>query len=313
MFESQLKSGISVVIPVYNSAQILPELVERIAAVLPGLSGKFEVLLVNDGSRDESWRIIENLAGKYEWLRGLCLMRNYGQHNALLAGVRAASFDVTVTMDDDLQQLPEEILKLVSALDHGFDLVYGKRSKLVHGHVRDGVASMVKIAMVAVLGLKSAKMISPFRAFRTECRNAFEGFESPFLSIDVLLSWSTQKISFVDVQHSKRFSGKSGYNFFRLANYAIDVIVGFSSWPLRIASIVGFLFSFFGLLSLVYTLICFFLFGATVSGFPFLASIISIFAGFQLASLGVIGEYLATMHFRLMDKPTYSIMKSTKQ
>ena len=125
----------SVVIPVYNSQASLPALVERLAAVLPAVTDRFEVILVNDGSRDDSWDGIGQAARKHAWVRGINLMRNYGQHNALLAGIRAARFAVVVTMDDDLQHPPEEIPRLLEALGHGQDLVYGVPASAEHGSV----------------------------------------------------------------------------------------------------------------------------------------------------------------------------------
>jgi len=110
---------------VYNSAEILPTLLDRLAAVLPQAAASYEVILVNDGSRDHSWARIQELAARYSFVRGFELMRNFGQHNALLAGVRAARFDVVVTMDDDLQHPPEEIGKLLTALTADKDVVYG--------------------------------------------------------------------------------------------------------------------------------------------------------------------------------------------
>jgi undecaprenyl-phosphate 4-deoxy-4-formamido-L-arabinose transferase len=125
------ETGVSVVIPVYNSEEILPTLLERLAAVLPQVATSYEVILVNDGSRDNSWTSIQELAVRYPFVRGFELMRNFGQHNALLAGVRAARFDVVVTMDDDLQHPPEEIGKLLSALTADKDVVYGVVSHVV--------------------------------------------------------------------------------------------------------------------------------------------------------------------------------------
>ena len=119
------RPSISVVVPVYNSELTLPELVKRLQPVLAGLAREYELLLVNDGSRDQSWQVIQRIAAEHGWVRGINLMRNYGQHNALLCGIRAARFDTLVTMDDDLQHPPEEIHKLLAKLQEGFEMVYG--------------------------------------------------------------------------------------------------------------------------------------------------------------------------------------------
>ncbi len=141
--------GLSVVIPVYNSQSTLAILLERLEAVLPGLAPHFELLLVNDGSRDASWEEITRLSARYPWLRGLCLMRNFGQHNALLCGIRAARYPVIVTLDDDLQTPPEEIPALLAKLAEGFDVVYGTPRQEQHGLWRD-LASQRNQAGLAV-------------------------------------------------------------------------------------------------------------------------------------------------------------------
>jgi glycosyltransferase involved in cell wall biosynthesis len=143
--------SISVVVPVYNSEGTLGPLVERLREVLNGLGDTCEVVLVNDGSRDQSWDRILKLVESYPWVRGINLMRNYGQHNALLAGIRQANFEVVITMDDDLQNPPEEIPKLVAKLEEGYDVVFGKPDKEQHGFFRN-MASQVKSTSMETYG-----------------------------------------------------------------------------------------------------------------------------------------------------------------
>jgi undecaprenyl-phosphate 4-deoxy-4-formamido-L-arabinose transferase len=313
MLGIQLKSGISVVIPVYNSALILPELVERLAAVLPGLKGEFEVILVNDGSRDESWNVIEDLSGKYELVRGLCLMRNYGQHNAVLAGIREAKYDLIITLDDDLQHPPEQIPKLFHNLNVNIDVLYGVPEKEPHGRLRAIASRLTKLSLRHALGAEAARNVSAFRIFRTKLRSGFNEFHSPFVSIDVLLTWSTRRFSAVVVQHQPRSRGSSNYNFFRLLQHAATLMTGFSVWPLQMASLLGFTITIFGLVVFLYVVTNYFLNGSSVAGFPFLASIIAIFSGAQMFALGIMGEYLARMHFRLLDRPAYVVAEDTKK
>jgi undecaprenyl-phosphate 4-deoxy-4-formamido-L-arabinose transferase len=136
--------GISVVVPVYNSQETLAALIDQLDRVLTNLEGNFEAILVNDGSRDNSWAVISDLAKQFDWINGINLMRNYGQHNALLCGIRAARYDVTVTIDDDLQHPPSEIPKLLVELDRGYDVVYGTPATEQHGLWRD-IASKVTL------------------------------------------------------------------------------------------------------------------------------------------------------------------------
>ncbi|HVN14870.1 MAG TPA: glycosyltransferase family 2 protein, partial [Anaerolineales bacterium] len=164
---------ISVVVPVYHGERFVEPLVERLALVLPTFAEAYEVILVNDGSPDSSWSAIERMAKKYPWVRGINLMRNYGQHNASLCGLRAARYEVTITMDQDLQHPPEEILHLLARLDDGFDVVYGAPYKLPRGWVRNVLTAGIKDLLARVMGVPSVRNISSFRAFRTDLRKAF--------------------------------------------------------------------------------------------------------------------------------------------
>jgi glycosyltransferase involved in cell wall biosynthesis len=301
--------SISVVVPVYNSEGTLGELTHLLQTVLPSCASAFEVILVNDGSHDHSWQVIGHLVQEYPFVRGLNLMRNYGQHNALLAGIRAAKYDVIVTIDDDLQNPPEEIPKLVKKLTEGYDVVYGAPEQERHGLWRDLSSQITKLALQASMGIETARKVSAFRVLRTQLRDAFADYRSPFLSIDVLLTWGTTRFASVTVKHSPRTVGISNYTFAKLTRHAINMITGFSTLPLQLASLIGFGFTLFGLGVLVYVLGRYILQGSPVPGFPFLASMIAIFSGAQLFALGIIGEYLARMHFRMMERPTYTIQE----
>jgi glycosyltransferase involved in cell wall biosynthesis len=300
-------AGVSAVVPVYNSALTLQPLLCRLQVVLASLDLPYEVILVNDGSIDTSWTRIEALVEEFPGLRGINLMRNYGQHNALLCGIREARFDVIVTLDDDLQNPPEEIPRLLEALDQGFDVVYGSPRREQHGLWRNLASRVTKLALQTSMGADTARNISAFRAFRTPLREAFAGYRSPSVSIDVLLTWGTTRFAAVPVRRDPRREGVSNYSFRTLVTHAFSMMTGFSTLPLQIASLLGFAFTLFGIGVLLYVIGSYFLQGSSVAGFPFLASIIAIFSGTQLFALGVIGEYLARMHFRAMERPPYAV------
>ena len=310
----QLPRGVSVVIPVHGTGEALAELVGRVASVLGGApERRWEVILINDGSPETCWLQIQNLARRHAGVRGIDLMRNYGQHNALLCGLRAALFDTTVTMDDDLQHPPEEIPRLVSKREEGWDVVYGTPARQRQPFWRRLASMLIRVALAGSIGARRAKWVSAFRAVRTECRQAFSDFRGPFVSLDVLLSWATDRVTTVEVRHEARKSGTSGYSFWKLASHAADMMTGFSAWPLRVASVVGFGFTLFGLGVLAYVIGRYLAAGGSVPGFPFLASIIAIFSGAQLFALGIIGEYLARMHFRSMERPVYVVRQTTPE
>ncbi len=281
---------ISIIIPVYRSAEILPKLYQRLVGVFEKQGKTFEIIFVEDCGGDESWAQIGNLAHKDGRVRGFKLARNFGQHNALLCGIRQAKGDVIVTMDDDLQNPPEEIPRLLAKLDEGFDVVYGAPEKERHGLLRDLASQITKLVLQGAMGAQNARKISAFRAFRAKVRNGFTNYGSPFVNIDVLLTWGAHRFSALTVKHEKRAVGKSGYSLGKLIAHAINMMTGFSTMPLQIASFMGFLFSLFGLGILIYILTRYWLYGTSVPGFAFLASAIAIFSGAQLFALGIIGE-----------------------
>jgi glycosyltransferase involved in cell wall biosynthesis len=305
-----MRDGISIVVPVYNSEASLPLLVERLQRVLPALAAEFEIILVNDGSWDRSWEVIRELAVLYPTVHGIRMLRNFGQHNALLAGIRAARYAITITMDDDLQHQPEEIPKLLPKFAEGWDVVYGTPTTLPHGIFRNFLSRFTKGTLGFAMRIDTLVDISAFRAFRTELRRAFHSYSSPEVIIDVLLSWGTSRFTSVKCEHLPRTIGRSNYTLPKLFNSAMFILTGYSTAPLRLASSVGFLFTLFGVGLLTYVLGRYFTTGGSVPGFPFLASAIAIFSGAQLFALGIIGEYLARIFNRSLERPVY-VVKET--
>jgi glycosyltransferase involved in cell wall biosynthesis len=304
---------ISFVVPVYRSAESLPELHRRITAVFGDSDQDLEIIFVEDCGGDASWSVIQQLAAADQRVRGYRMSRNYGQHNALLCGIREARGETIVTLDDDLQHPPEEIPKLLAKLDEGFDVVYGPPEKEQHGLLRDLASQITKLALEGAMGAANARQVSALRAFRTRLRDAFAEYRSPTVNIDVLLTWATTSFSAVRVRHEARKYGESGYTPRKLVRHALNMMTGFSTRPLQLASMMGFSFALLGLLILAYVLIRWLLQGSAVPGFAFLVSIIAIFSGAQLMALGIIGEYLARMHLRTMEWPTYVVREETTE
>lgn len=299
--------SISVVVPVYNSEATLRALAEQVDAKLRPVVSAMELVLVNDGSRDGSWPVVLELAKRYPWVRGINLKRNYGQHNALLCGIRAATHEIIVTMDDDLQHPPEEVPKLLAVLADGADVVYGTPRQEQHDFLRNLASRVTKLALQSTMGAETARKVSAFRAFRTAVREAFDDYRGPFVSIDVLLTWGSTRFASLPVEHQPRSVGESNYTFRKLVIHAINMMTGFSTLPLQLASLIGFTFTLMGVGVLVYVVGRYFITGGSIPGFPFLASTIAIFSGAQMFALGIIGEYLARMHFRMMERPTYAV------
>ena len=160
------------------------------------------------------------------------------------------------------------------------------------------------------MGAQTAANVSAFRAFRKNIRTSFHNYRSPNVNIDVLLTWGTTRFTSVEVRQDERSRGRSGYTLQKLTRHAMNMLTGFSALPLQVASLLGFFFSLFGLCILFYVLLRYLVDGSTVTGFPFLASIIAIFSGVQLFSLGIIGEYLTRIHFRTMGQPPYLVAET---
>jgi undecaprenyl-phosphate 4-deoxy-4-formamido-L-arabinose transferase len=305
--------NLSIVIPVYNSEETLVPLTERLGKVLPTLAEKYEAILVNDDSGDHSWQVIEELAARFPWVLGIDLTRNFGQHNALLCGIQAAHYEVCITMDDDLQHFPEEIHCLTEKMAEGYDVVYGVPRKHRQSWWRNLGSIMTKQAVSFVVGRKVSRAVrdlGAFRAFRTNLRRAFENYQGHEVILDGLLAWGTTNYASVPVEEAPRAVGKSNYNLAKLASMSLLIITNFSTAPLRLASILGFITMLLGLLGVAYVLVVYFTVGS-VAGFPFLASTIFIFGGMQMFALGIIGEYLARMFERSSGRPLYTVARTT--
>ncbi len=300
-------------VPVYGTSATLPRLISRLEATLKGLAADWEIILVNDGSPDESWEVITRLAAVDRHVRGIDLARNYGQHNAVVCGLGVAKHDIIVTMDDDLQHPPEEIPTLLEALGGRIHVVYGTPQREEHDLWRVVASHASKAVLQKAMGAEVARSISAFRAIHMPAKLRAQRVSAPFVNVDVLLSWTCDGFAAVPVRHDPREHGESSYTFRLLVRHAVTMMVGFSALPLRVASVTGLAFSLFGAAVLAFVLGRYVLQGTTVPGFPFLASIIALFAGAQLFTLGVIGEYVARIHYRTIDRPPFMVRRVVGQ
>ncbi len=299
--------SISVVVPVYNSSATLQELVSRVRAAMERIPVTFEIILVNDGSADDSWSKITDLAVEYDNLRGVDLMRNFGQHNAVLAGVRAAVGEVVVTLDDDLQHPPESIPALIRALTPEVDLVYGTPVRQQHSWWRNVASVGSKSLMSWLCGWGQAGRITDFRAFRTVLRLGFAGYNAPDVTFDALLASTTTSIAQVPVEHAQREVGHSNYRLATLARYGVTMATGYSVRPLRLIVLLGGLILAGGVVSVGGVLIADAAAGHRLLT-PGLAVALSVlFGGLELSAIGVVGEYVGRGHVQMLAKPTYLV------
>lgn len=299
---------ISVVIPCYRSEATLPTLVAGLHSALEAASliDDYEVLLVVDGSPGGTADVARSLA-EHPRVGATVLRRNYGQHNALLAGIRRARHEVVVTMDDDLQHSPESVPVMIAALEEsGTDLVYGVAEEEEHGFWRSLASRTVKRGL-RLAGVPSAEDVSALRAFRTDLRDGFSTVGDPYVSIDVLLSWTTTSISSVKVGMQEREHGESNYSTRSLIRHTLNMVTGYSTLPLRVVAWLGALFGLVGFVLLIAVVARFFIGGTAIVGWTSTVSVIAIFSGTQLISVAVLGEYVGRLHMRSMQRPTYVI------
>lgn len=216
-------SSVSVVVPVFNAEATLTELHGRLAAALgsSAAAGFWELLLVNDGSEDASWERIVGLSGEHREVRGIDLIHNFGQHNALLAGIHAARHDVIVTLDDDLQDRPEEIPRLLAALGADTDLVYGKPLVKRRSRARLAATKAMRAVVFVLSAGRIGRDIGGFRAFRASLLDGVDHAQGPHLAIDTLLARSTRGRTVVTVHHDPRRHGRSNYTIGKLVEHAL--------------------------------------------------------------------------------------------
>jgi undecaprenyl-phosphate 4-deoxy-4-formamido-L-arabinose transferase len=289
----------------YRSAETLPQLVDRLLPVLNNLGRTYELIFVEDGSPDRSWEVLCQLQTRYpEHIVAIQLMRNYGQHNALMCGFRHARGQIVITMDDDLQHPPEEIPKLLTALKAGdLDLVYGRYVEKHHRFWRNLGSRLLYLFFRLVF--QCAVSATAFRAIRRELLDSILTYNLNFTYVDGLLAWNTQRIGQVDVEHHERTAGPSGYTFRKLLGLAFNLFTNFSLLPLQLVSACGLLAAGGGLLLGCYYLFAYWLYDTHVPGYTSTIVAVLVLGGVQLLALGVMGEYLGRLHLNVNRKPQY--------
>ncbi len=300
---------VSVVVPVYGGEATVAELAHGLAAALEGRD--WELLFVCDRPRDASWAQVQALAAENPRVRALLFRRNYGQHPALLCGIRLARGRTVVTMDEDLQHDPADVPALVELSEADCALVYGVSAELHHGGFRNLSSRLLKRFLAGYLGVDFGRNMSAFRAFPTQAREAFADYRSAMVAIDVLLSWSALPVRALACAHAPRRAGTSGYTLSKLMKLMGDVVLGFSVAPLRLATWAG-LVAMFGAFALSgYVLLTWLLHGSAVPGFAFLGLAVTLLGGVQLLALGLLGEYLGRLYGSTLGRPQYLVAERT--
>ena len=299
----------SVVVPVFNSSGSIAELFTRIRETFRCMNETWELILVDDGSTDESWKIICDVhKSDPDHCRAVRFSRNFGQHNAVLCGISYARGQQIITLDDDLQQPPEEIPKLVAVfVECGSDLVYGYYKKKKHSLIRNIGSRLIKRS--ARYFYEAPGEGSSFRLMRRQLALQVLNHAQGFVYIDELLLWYTTDISFAEVKHEKRRSGRSGYSGYKLFKLTLNLILYYTAIPLKIMVFIGFLSSFVSFLLGLYFILrkAFF---HVPHGYTSIIVTILFSTGLIVFCLGIIGEYLVRMYMVQNRKPMYSIKQA---
>lgn len=305
------KVSISVVIPVYNSQNCLSKLVRRLNEILKGLGKSYEIILVNDGSQDASWEKIVELSRVYHELEGINLRRNFGQDNAIMAGLNHSSGESIIIMDDDLQHEPGDIPALLQKLNEGYDVCYAK-FKVKRQLWFKNLGSWFNGKAASIILNKPREIyLSPYKAIRRQVVDEMIKYDGPFPYADGLLFRTTGNITQIPVEHHPRFMGKSNYTLRRSINVWLKLATNFSVVPLRAATLLGFTSSGVGFILATVFFIRKLTEKSAPPGWASLIVIVLFLGGIQLVSLGIIGEYVGRLFLHHNKNPQFIIRAKT--
>jgi undecaprenyl-phosphate 4-deoxy-4-formamido-L-arabinose transferase len=303
--------ALSIVIPVYNGARSIGELVMEIAGL--AVPGGHEIVLVNDNSPDNSLAVCRDLlANTRVPITLVNLSRNYGEHNAVMAGLRHARGAHIITMDDDLQNPPGEVLRLLEhAQNTGKDVVYTHYASKEHARWRNIGSRFTNRVADWLLDKPKGLYLSSFRCINAFVAEQVTRYEGPFPYVDGLILQVTQSVGALEVQHLPRAHGRSNYNIRRLVRLWLNMFVNFSVMPLRLATVAGFAISLCGLIGTIWVVIDA-LVNKTPQGWASLSVAVLLLSGVQLMMLGLIGEYLGRLYLTTNGKPQSVVKDVTR-
>jgi len=305
--------SVSFVIPVYRSEPVLRELVARIDKVAQentSIIGKYEIIFVCDASPDESWVVICELASKYNFVNGILLRMNAGQHNAIMAGLQRAQGNIIITMDDDLQHDPLHIVNLIKKLNEGYDVVYANFINRHHAYWKVLGSKFNNLIAGYLIGKPKDIYLSPFKAIRSYIVQDLKKYTGPYVYIDGLILMATRNIGTISVPHAERYAGDGGYDLKRSLALWLKMATSFSIIPLRITSFMGLFFAGTGFLLAILLVVQKFTLNMMPIGWSSLIVTILIIGGVQLLALGVIGEYLGRVLLTMNSRPQFILDKT---
>jgi undecaprenyl-phosphate 4-deoxy-4-formamido-L-arabinose transferase len=305
--------NLSLIIPVFNSENSLAKLIESIVNSLSKTSFSYEIVCINDGSIDRSYQVLQELALITPSLRAINLTKNFGQDNAIMAGLNNCYGDNIVIMDDDLQHHPNDISLLIDGLNPDFDVCYGLYAKR-KGGILKSLASKFNNFSASIILKKPRKLyLSPFKAFKSNIKDEIIKYKSPYPYVDGLILRITANINQVIVNHHTREVGESGYTFTKSLKIWLNLSTSFSIMPLRISTIIGFISSLSSFILAIYFYVEYLIGMPAPTGWQSTILIILFLGGIQLMTLGVIGEYLGRLYLSQSNLPQFAIREATEQ
>lgn len=304
-----MQTSLSVVIPVYNGAGTIKALVNDLKKELSA-AFDLEIVFVNDGSSDDSAKVCLDISEKDAKVKFIDLSRNFGEHNAVMAGLNYCTGDVAVIIDDDFQNPPSEIIKLIDEINKGYDVVYSYYSKKEHNYLRNLGSKFNNIVATILIGKPKELYLSSFKALSRFVINELIKYTGPYPYIDGTILRITRHYSTVLVQHNPRRAGKSGYTIHKLIALWLNMFTNFSILPLRITTITGFLFAIVGFVGAIIFLFEKIQNPDIPAGWASLIVSLFVISGVQLMGLGMIGEYLGRMFMSDNGKPQFVVRKA---
>ncbi len=304
---------ISFVIPCYRSEQTLATVVTEIEKKMTTMSDRYgyEIVLVNDGSPDDTYGVIETLADHSDKILGINLARNFGQHAALMAGFRHVTGDIVVALDDDGQTPADEVDRLIDAIENGADVAYARYIHKKHSLFRNFGSYVNEKMAQFLLGKPKELMVSSYFAARRFVIDEVIRYDKSYPYVIGLVLRTTKRIVNVDVNHREREIGVSGYTLGKLLTLWMNGFTAFSVTPLRISTWTGIIFALFGFLYGIYTIIKHFVVGIAPMGYDSLMSALMFIGGMILLMLGLTGEYIGRMYIGMNNAPQYIIRETT--
>jgi glycosyltransferase involved in cell wall biosynthesis len=304
------RRSLSVVVPVYNESEVLPELHRRLATVLDGLDCASEIVFVNDGSTDRSLDVLTALHDTDPRVAVLDLSRNFGKEIAMSAGLDHAGGDAVVVIDADLQDPPECIPEMVRAWEAGCDVVLmRRRSRAQESWLKKATARGFYRAIGALGTIDIPENVGDFRLLSRRAVAALRRFPERSRFMKGLFAWIGFPCREIEYDRDGRYAGETKWNYWRLWNFALEGITSFSALPLKAASYVGLATALWAFAYGVYVVVKTLLIGDRVPGYPTLVTLILFLGGLQLMALGIIGEYLARMFVEVKQRPLYLVQR----